>query len=264
MTAENLIASLDHRPVFCFTADLDWAPEEAIGITQGIFAEAGIIPTYFVTHRSEVVLEAVRSKRANGGIHPNFLAGSSHGEGFHTVADYFERFPPEFRTCYRSHRYFDVTDVSVMLRQRGYLYDSNHIASMYKLPPYVHFSGSVRFPVFWEDGTYLRNVASDDLSLGQLVDHLDAPGLSIMSVHPMHLAMNSPTLQFARDVKDRLSREDWIGLEGERLAEEVHSGRGIRDLFLDVLDHIHKKAYPVVTLLELFNGFCDLNGLPRA
>lgn len=250
----NLIERMKTEPVFSFTSDIDWASEPAIAANQALFDTFSVVPTYFITHPSQTLDDAVEDGRARAGLHPNFLAGSSHGEGFSNVADYFEQFPASYRRCYRSHRFFDVTDISVMFRERGHLYDSNHFSFMYKIPPYRHFSGTVRLPVFWEDGTHLRH--SGKLTIDDVfAQHLLQPGLTIISMHPMHIAMNSPTLDYARQVKDRVSREEWNAMDPNTLASLRNPNRGVKDLVHDILAFAKEQKAPIATLENIYTDY---------
>jgi hypothetical protein len=246
----NIDELLAGQPVFCFTSDIDWASEPVIEHTQGIFSRNGIIPTYFTTHSSLYLDSLVKKKEAMGGIHPNFLEASSHGNSFDEVCGYFDCFLPEYRRCFRSHRFFDVTDTNMILRDKGYLYDSNVFTFMEKIRPYRHFSGFVRFPSCWEDGTHLRNTAS--LELGRLLPFLDEPGLTIMSVHPLHMAINSPDFQYSRSLKDRLTREEMVAFAKESIAKVRHEGPGIATFFEEILQYVKRKGYPIYTLEELY------------
>ena len=250
----NLIERMKTEPIFSFTSDIDWASEPAISENQALFENFDVVPTYFITHPSEVLDNAVTRGAAMAGLHPNFLEGSSHGEGFETVADYFEQFPESYRKCYRCHRFFDVTDISVMFQARGHLYDANHFSFLYKLPPYKHFSGTVRFPTFWEDGTHLRH--SGALTINDaLAGKLREPGLTIISMHPMHIALNSPTLDYARQVKTRVSREEWNAMDSKTLQALKNSKRGVRDLVHDIIAFAKNEGAPIATLDQLHTDY---------
>ncbi len=244
----------DKQPVFCLTADVDWASETAIASCQALFDEFKVKPTYFATHPSPLLNSLLAKNRIELGIHPNFLSGSSQGEGFTAVLDYLAQAVPG-AVCFRSHRYFDVTDTNVQLANRGFLYDSNLFSFLHKLPPHKHFSGMVRFPCCWEDGTWLKNGGSLDIS--DFCDQLFAPGLTVLSVHPMHMALNSPDLDYARSVKDRLTREQWNAMDALALEKTAHTGRGIRDFTVDMVREILKQGHRFHTLADLYDLYCE-------
>ena len=244
-------APWNREPVFCLTCDVDWASEAALDRTMDLFRDLDVRPTVFNTHPSPLLDRLAAEGGVDLGIHPNFLPGSSQGEGFEAVVDYLAKAVPG-ASCFRSHRYFDVTDTNVMLAEHGFTHDANLFSFLCKLPPHRHFSGLIRFPTWWEDGTWLRNVGSlDPTGLTELF----APGLTILSVHPMHMAMNSPDFAYARQVKDRVTREEWTRMDLDDLAKVTHTGRGIRDFFADVAEAVLAKGYAFHTLGQLHDTF---------
>jgi hypothetical protein len=69
------------EPVYCFTCDIDWAPEWAISDTLSFFSERALPLTPFLTHSSAALNERYDrpEMRRRAGLHPNFLPNSSHG-----------------------------------------------------------------------------------------------------------------------------------------------------------------------------------------
>ena len=62
------------------TLDIDWAPEVVIDWMAQVLIDANVRATWFVTHESQAVNRLRRrSDLFESGIHPNFMAGSSHG-----------------------------------------------------------------------------------------------------------------------------------------------------------------------------------------
>jgi hypothetical protein len=245
------------QPLVCFTSDIDWAPESAIGLTHKLFSDRYIKPTYFVTHDSRFLSTLSERGEACYGIHPNFLANSSHGSNYRSVVNFFDSFPLQWRSCFRSHRYYDVTDTNMLLSESGCSYDSNNFSFLAKLDPYKHFTGLKRFSCSWEDGTYLR--FRNQITFEHIKDFIDTPGITILSIHPLHMALNSPTIEFNRSFKDLYSQGDMQSLDEDVLSRHVFKGFGIRDIFEDMLDHIKHKKFPIVTLAELASDFEVVN-----
>lgn len=242
------------EPVLCLTCDVDWASEAAMAACLGLFDDLGVAATWFLTHDSPLLRERLDAGRLHAGLHPNFLPGSSQGEGFEAVADSLLDILPGAE-CFRSHRYFDVTDTNLLLASRGLKYDSNLFSFLAKLPPHRHFSGLVRFPCCFEDGTWLFQ--GRPLDLAALQDFLFAPGLTVLSVHPMHMAMNSPDLAWARRVKDELSREAWNRMDEADIARVTNPDRGIRDLVRDALEAALARGLRVHALDELYARYME-------
>jgi hypothetical protein len=243
----------EEQPTLCFTADTDWASEPAICDLQSLFEAHEILPTYFQTHPSAHLSERLAAGRLHAGIHPNFMPGSSHGNSIGEVIDYCLALVPT-ASCFRSHRYFDVTDVTHGLYARGLRYDSNVCTLLQTgIQPFRHESGLVRFPTYFEDGTYLFYERSFDLDV--LKRLFEKPGLNIISFHPMNLALNCPNLTHYRAVADGVSRQDWNQMSTEQLQRHRYSGRGIRDFVTDMLEHVRRQRLEVRTLHQLYEEY---------
>lgn len=244
------------EPVLVFTADMDWASEPALRISHTYFADVGAKVTYFMTNPSDFLSARLVDGAIDAGIHPNFLPGSSHGDSIPEVMDYCCSLLPE-ATCFRSHRYFDVTDISHGLYDRGYRYDANVCTFLQKgVRRFRHESGLIRFPTYFEDGTYLYHRQS--LVFDKAAENLFMwPGIQMISVHPMHMVMNSPDLPYSRRVKNSVSWEAWNAMDEATCAEIRHDGRGIRDFVLDLLHFVNKRNIVIMTLAEVYTAIKD-------
>ena len=173
------------QPIFCFTADIDWASEAAIQSMLQLFESYDIPLTPFITHDSPALQSryATPELKAQVGLHPNFLPNSSHGKDVSEVIDHVQRLWPEARG-FRSYSFYDSSYVTAEMRRRGLSYDSN--VCLWLQPdcvPLAHGSGLIRFPVFWEDDVHFGRNYPFDFRL--LRDHLDRPGLKVINVHPI-------------------------------------------------------------------------------
>ena len=251
------------EPVLCFTADVDWASEEALEECNRLFESYGIKVTYFMTHPSEVLKRLHDKNQIDVGIHPNFLKDSSHGEDYASVIEYCTT--KLIKTeCFRSHRYYDVTDITHGLVSKGFKFDSNVCTLLQSnIQPFKHESGLVRFPTFFEDGAYLVN--NFPLENNVIPKIFGKNNLMVISVHPMLMVMNSPNIQHDRNVKDKSSRSQWNKMSSEALEKVRFDGRGIRDYVTDLLQFIVDKNYTVKTLEELYKEYMksDNSGIPK-
>ena len=137
------------EPVFCFTSDIDWASEDVMQEFFNLINPLEIKPTLFVTHESELIEKNFQDKTIDRGIHPNFLANSSHGDNFKEIIETCMTFAPE-STGFRSHRLFDVTDITHMLKdQFNFKYVSN-LGTIMKtnISPIIHESGLLHYPIY--------------------------------------------------------------------------------------------------------------------
>lgn len=239
----------DSEPVFCYTTDIDWASESALDIFFSDILETDLKLTVFVTHKSEQVKKQYDMGRIERGIHPNFLANSSHGNSFKEVIDTCVEFAPESK-CFRSHRGFDATDTSHLLRDHGFEYDSNIVTVFPRnCRPLLHESGLIRFPLFWEDGTHLSNKL--ELNFEKYKKHFDAPGIKIISIHPMNYVVNPPTLKYMRNVKDTHTREQYNTFNKQSLMKFRYENIGIYSVIKDIIKF--SQDYKIMSLKELYN-----------
>lgn len=246
-------ALYETTPVFCVTSDVDWASEDAIAIQQDVFDRHGIHATYFVTHRSERLARLHADKRVDLGVHPNFLPGSSHGEGFTQVIDTVLAFAPEART-YRCHRYFDVSDVAHEFHRRGFRYDANLCTNLQTgLAPIRHESGLIRLPTFYEDGTHFWNRQA--WRFRDFEDVFASPGLKIVCVHPMITAMNVTGVEYWAELKRRFPPHDWIRMSADDLRGARRAEPGPTEFLEEMLDFVARRGVPVMTLDQVYERF---------
>ena len=240
------------EPVFAFTTDLEWASEEAIADTFGLFDDYGVPLTPFVTHDSNAVREHFASPdlRPRVGIHPNFLPQSTHGGNEADVLDTASGLWPEARG-FRSHGFFDNAHLTLALRQRGFHWDSNlPLFLQDQLVPLAHFSGLVRFPVFWDDYIHVHKGLPFDLR--EICSLFATPGLKVINVHPLHLALNTAS-------PEQYRRSKSLPLNATRF-----EGSGLRTLLTQLLDFVRERSFPTEYLDDLFLDYDRSDGLARA
>jgi hypothetical protein len=245
-----MTALYERAPVFCITSDVDWASEDAIAIQQAILDGHGIHATYFVTHASAELARLYAGGRVDLGVHPNFLAGSSHGNSFEEVISTVLSFAPESR-CYRGHRYYDVSIVAHMFRERGFEYDANLCTNLQTgIAPIRHESGLIRFATFFEDGTHFCSRQSWRFT--DLAEEFARPGLKIISLHPMVQAMNVTTPEYWAELKRRFPPDEWLRVSRSTLMAHRASGPGPLEFLDDLLTFVKRRGFPVMTLDELY------------
>jgi hypothetical protein len=235
-------------PVFCFTTDIEWAPEWAIAEILSFFRERDIPLTPFLTHTSAVFEEHYDRPGMRGrvGLHPNFLPGSTHGTTSEEVIDAVFRLWPD-ATSFRCHCFFDDTRTVLELKRRGLRYDSN--LGLFLQPncvPLLHNSGLVRFPVFWEDYTHFRKGLP--FEFGAFQQHFDGPGLKVINVHPLLFALNVPTIEFYTSSKHL--NDDPRPQSG---AQVRFRGAGSRTFLEELADHVLRNGRAAVYLDDLYH-----------
>ena len=227
-------------PVFSFTSDLDWAPEEAIAETLALFDRYDVPLTPFVTHDSAAITLRFASpdQRSRVGVHPNFSPQSTHGVNELEVLDSVCALWPDAKG-FRSHGFVDNSNLTLALRDRGFQWDSNLALFLQeRLVPLEHISGLVRFPVFWEDSVHIHKRLGFDFD--EIARLVVTPGLKVINVHPIHVALNTFS-------PDHYAESRALALEDARF-----DGVGIRTLLTDLLNFIRERSFRTAYLHDLF------------
>jgi hypothetical protein len=232
------------EPVFVVTADQDWAPDWALEVLLDETVGRGVPLHLFVTNASDLVTKASTLPGFTTGIHPNFLAGSSHGSTADDVIRHCLALVPA-ATTFRCHCFFESTPVLGKLFASGLTVDSNlGLFAQPGLVPLQHCTGLLRFPVFFEDDVFF-NLAGPELDLGPLRRRLLAPGLKVVNVHPSLVGLNAPSGAY------------YDGQRGALFAgvgtPVVHGGRGTRVVLRELIDTVLEAGHR----FESFQAIAD-------
>lgn len=160
------------------------------------FCQLEVPLTLFVRHHSEVIKQQYgkQGKSQYVGLHPNFFPNSSHGTNYIEQIDFCQKLWPDAK-CFRSHGFFDNSQITKEFYARGFRYDSNLCLFLHPYcTPLRHGSGLIRFPVFWEDDAHSEKGLP--FKIDAIRRYLDTPGLKIFNFHPLSLAINTPTTEY--------------------------------------------------------------------
>jgi polysaccharide deactylase WbmS-like protein len=220
------------------TLDVDWAPDFAIDFTAELLAGEGVRSTWLVTHASPAIERlAARPDLFELGIHPNFAAGSSHGNTPQAVLDHCMDLLPGARTM-RAHSLVTSSPLmNLVVAESPIVADLSiflpHAPALAPVP--YTFGGRTvyRIPFYWEDDyEYGLETPSWDLA-----EHLEeAPGLKIFNFHPIHVYLNSRDGRAYAELKAQA--EPLTRLSEEATAASVNAGTGTRTLFSALVSHL--------------------------
>jgi polysaccharide deactylase WbmS-like protein len=217
---------------FLVTVDLDWACEPAIEETLDALQQRGVPVTVFATHRSPRVEAGLSGLEV--GLHPYFDPSSSHGRTVEEVVRHVLAIPHNI-PAFRCHRFLVSNESRSALAHAGMRISSNVCADLEVVPPFMDRCGLLEVPIFFEDGGYLFRkrplIFAADLEAA-----LAIPGTKVLVLHPMHFSVNTPHFEYMAEIKRSTSREDWKQMSRRTLDRHRWSGRGIRDLVLELLD----------------------------
>ena len=233
----------------CFTTDIEWAPEWAIRDLFTLADEHGVPLTPFLTHRSEYLASRFGMRdvvsRDDVGLHPNFLPDSTHGATVDEVIATTKALWPS-AVSFRSHCFYDDTRMLRNMAENGFRYDSNLFAFLQPmLAPLRTVAGTVRLPVFWEDDVHSGNQLSWDGSA--LRSAFETPGLKIVNVHPLRVALNVPDEGFHES-----HRRLGTAVDVDARAE-AFQGKGTRTYLEELFAYSSAGARPPVRLRDLYD-----------
>ncbi|MGH9721187.1 MAG: hypothetical protein ACRD8O_13310 [Bryobacteraceae bacterium] len=230
------------------TIDVEWAPPELLADVVSLIRQAGIPATFFCTHAG---VDAGGHER---GLHPNFRQTgdtmkrirAEAGELFPSLpqADVYERvmevthsFCPEAAGV-RTHSLFYDSELLPIYNRRGLQYDASYFIPLVSSAPFWKAYNIVEFPLFYMDHHDLITQATS-FSIGRL--GLDQPGLRVLDFHPHMLYLNAAMEDDYQQAKPHY-------LDEAALLARRRPGRGVRTLFLDLLDTLSRGAVRCIDL----------------
>jgi len=235
---------------FCLTVDVEWAHDDVLEEMRLAFDERGLPATFFCTHANINVGDHERA------LHPNLRwsgdlmsaaleraanPSAAEDDAVREVVEQCKGFCPEAVGA-RGHYLRCDTALLGAYAEMGLLYDSSYLATLQPgVTPFRLPFGLIEAPIYYMDHLDLLSGLTQfrvaDLCLG-------FSGMKVLDFHPNIVFTNAPDIAFYRGLSDVYTDPD--GLSARR-----HSGRGARDLFLDLLDEIAGGDVPVLTLRDL-------------
>jgi hypothetical protein len=213
------------------TVDVEWAHPAVLADTVQLIESRGLRATFFCTHAG---VEVPGHERA---LHPNFRrtgnttvapdvlrAAALDDLAFYRAAlAAAQAWCPEARGV-RAHSLISDSDLFPIYADAGLEYDSGCFLPLAPgLAPVWRGSGIVEMPLYYMDHWDVREQAT-----GFAVDGLGLarPGLKVVTFHPNLVYLNAAT--------------PW-------LAAHRNSGRGVRTLFLSLLDRLAGHQTPLLS-----------------
>lgn len=219
--------------MIAITIDTDWAPLELVRSTIELVHSFDCKLTVFCTNPLEISADEIA-------MHPNFVdANDLQGPVTALCAAY-----PQARGL-RSHSLFFTERLRAVYEQCEISYDSNAIQH---LTPGIRWSPiarrTVSLPIYFMDRFHLEVTADEPCKFSTEQFHWDDDGLKVFDFHPIHIALNTPTVDWYERAKIHYH-------EPERLRDFVAPGPGTRTLLESILTHIQKRRLPTHTMTEL-------------
>lgn len=195
---------------FILTFDVDWAPDWAIRKIAQVLIEKKVKSTWFITHDSKAIDELREQPELfELGIHPNLLAGSTHGKTEEQVLDHVLKIVPGAISM-RTHGLFQTSNFLLKAYDRGISIDvSLFLPRAAGLCPHqyrLQHSRLWRVPYFWEDDMEMF----EPEPIWDLSDkRLYVDGLKIFDFHPIHILLNTIVFSKYKQLTKIKSLECW-------------------------------------------------------
>lgn len=226
----------------CITLDIDWAPDFVIDEIADVLVRANVRATWFVTHASPAVARlAARRGLFELGIHPNFLAGSTHGRTTRDVLKHCLELVPD-ATCMRTHSLVQSSGILATVIEETpiradlslFLPDAPVAAPI----RYWHLRRFIdRIPYTWEDDAEMQR-PSPRWSLANLRPPERGPW--VLDFHPIHVHLNACELSPYQRLKER--SPDLKAATPADSADLIRSGRGPGTLFREVVNQFARSG----------------------
>ena len=228
------------------TIDVEWAHPEILADVVQMLDKRGIPATFFCTHEG---IEVPGHERA---LHPNFRrsgntmiepdAAMMDDRAFYSfIVSATRAFCPE-AVGLRSHSLLTDSNLLPIYRDAGIEYDSSYLLPLAPgLAPAWRGSGILEIPIYYMDHWDLFERATAFAISGM---RFDQPGLKVVVFHPNLVFLNAASRRDDEESKAHYHDPAWL------LAHR-NPGRGVRALFLDLLDQLADEGPPPPLLSQI-------------
>jgi len=247
------VDSLFENPLLTF--DVDWAPDFMIKYVIDKLENKKIKATWFVTHESPILEKLISNPLFEVGIHPNFNSNSTQGKNQDDILKNLKKLAPNSKSI-RTHGLLQSTNILQKFYKFGIQNDVSLLLSKEPcLKPHLsQFSKLLRLPYFWEDDIEMME-GSDWINVKK---YFDIKGLRIFCFHPIHIFINSKTMNNYNKLKIKKSMKD---LKKENTNTYINKNIGVESFFDSFLEKIGmKKTYTISELAEMYLEKINFNG----
>lgn len=220
------------------TLDLDWAPDFVIDFVAEHLITRRVRATWFVTHSSPAVDRLrLHPDLFELGIHPNFMAHSTHGNEPEAVLDHCMHLVPQ-ATSMRTHGLMQSFRLLALVLEKTRIRTDlslflPHMPSLQPIEFWWDRKLLWRIPYFWEDDLEMERPTPAWL-LAAMPSR--SSGLRALNFHPIHIYLNSATMENYRRLRQHALRTN--ELTRQQVEPYVTCGQGTQSFFMEVVDHL--------------------------
>lgn len=234
------------------TLDVDWAPDFMIDYVSDLLTEQNIHATWFITHDSPSIQKLSENELFEIGLHPNFEKNSTQGKDPHSILKNLLSIAPDSKSV-RTHRLFQSTPILKILPEYGIQNECTLLLEHnYNLQPFFSKHLNLyRFPYFWEDDVTM----SYPFNWNEC-EFENSSSLQIFNFHPIHIYLNSKTMENYEKLKTEVKMENLNPQNTEQFINLLSDGT--QTFFKNLLSQLSKNK--TCTISDLQNIFkCEKN-----
>ncbi len=232
--------------MIAITLDTDWAPDSILQETLIWLMDHNIKLTVFATHDTQV-LRGLAPDRVEIGIHPNLepVALSNVEEVERVLSELKNAYPQAMGV--RTHSLVNSTRLMDTFARLGFLYDASvFLPYQPGIRAFRLWNGLVRIPHFWEDDLHCAyGMPFDPMTLP-----LAQSGLKVFDFHPVHLFLNTDTL-------DRYHAAKHYYRQPDELLKFRNSTQGVKTFAQNLLEYVLERKLQTYTMRELADNASD-------
>ena len=227
-----------------FTMDTDWSPAGGIEHVLDTLVDPRLALTVFCTGRYPALERRPHTEIA---LHYNV----DH-LGFEAAYRKAAAELPDAKGA-RGHSLAVSERLRALYREYGTRYDSSYIMfECQGVDPFLIGRDVWEFPIYFMDMFFLE-FHEGDFALAPTGRQLAGPGLKVLDFHPVHLLLNTPSLEYYQECKAHYHDVD-------ALLKRRHPGRGVATLFQELQDYVLSHSLPQATLLRLADHLSKSEG----
>jgi hypothetical protein len=243
---------------YLITLDTDWVSDPVVSEVSDYLVANRIKSTWFITHSSPAIKHLFdKPDLFEVGIHPNFREGSTQGDTPREILKRLLEIAPQSKSL-RTHSLFQSTPLLIMMRHE---FNILHDVSLYlpetpNIVPHevqLYQKSLWRCPYFWEDSFELlkpqRNFSFSDAKY-------HVPGVKIFSFHPIHVLLNSNTVDTYERIKLETDVRKCSISDCKRYTNDVEKGAGT--FFRELVQWIGDSQHPGLTVSDLASEWRSL------
>jgi hypothetical protein len=217
-----------------FTMDTDWSPPEVVDYAFSELIDSRLAWTVFCTDFYSSVQARNRTEMA---LHYNV-----EGVGFEASFRAIAKKVPGAQGA-RGHSLAFSERLRPVYRDLGIVYDSSYLmVGLDSIHPFQIARNVWELPLYFMD-TFFLEFYEGNFSCSPSRQQLGSPGLKILDFHPVHLVLNTPSIEYYN-----ANKSNYHSLRA--LLSRRYKGRGVCSMFGEIQNWALSEGWGRRTLLE--------------